>query len=107
MESNVTIKVTLVTFSNYLQYLGKEVFVEICCYEGGIIHPQKNILLGMNESYYYFKSLDKGDENIYWHNTTKCDEKYSIQVWDFSEFKVNYETETKSSFEEYLNCGEI
>lgn len=88
-------KVTLITFENYKQYIGKKVEVEICCYEGGMMYPDNNILVGMNESYFYFISEQGTDNEQMWHwevNEEKVKGKINctIRVWDFDEYKAYY-----------------
>lgn len=86
-------EVTLITFENYKQFVGKKVEVEISCYEAGMIYPDNNILVGMNESYFYFLS-DKGTENEQmWHWEAKEENEKgklncSIQVWDYEEYQA-------------------
>lgn len=53
-----------VNLDNYKKYLNKDVEVEISCYDGGVLYPSENILIGMNEFVFYFYS--KSDD-IFWH----------------------------------------
>ena len=82
--------VTSITFENYKSHIGKRVEVEICCYSGGMMYPDNNILLGMNEGNFYFKSEDEDGDNQYWHWTAIDDKECSIQVWDYDEYMEFY-----------------
>ncbi len=87
-------KITRITIDNFKNYLDKRVEVEICCYAYGMTYPDHNILIGMNEDFYYFKT----DEGEIWHWKTKDDEGKSgcsINVWDYDEFIKYYEEEAK------------
>lgn len=53
-----------VTFENYKEHIGKDVQVDIYCSEVGIIYPDDNILIGMNEGNFYFYSKE---DDTYWH----------------------------------------
>ena len=75
-----------ITFENYKNYIGKKVEVEICCYEGGMMYPDNNILVGMNEGYFYFLSEQGTEDEQMWHWETKEEKEKdklncSIQVW--------------------------
>jgi hypothetical protein len=86
-------KVTLVTFDNFKNYIGKKVEVEIACYDGGMMYPDNNILLGMNEGNFYFLSEQGGKDEQWWHWTSKSDEGTkgcSIRVWDYIEYEAFY-----------------
>jgi hypothetical protein len=74
-----------VTYENYKQHIGKKIEVEICCYEGGMMYPDDNILVGMNPDNFYFYS---NEDDVYWHwkSTDDKGEKHkqlncSIDVW--------------------------
>lgn len=78
---------TLITFNNYKQFIGKKVEVEINCDAGGMMYPDNNILIGMNEDYYYFLSEQGTEYEQMWHwVTSEKKEKNklycSIQVWN-------------------------
>lgn len=92
-------KVTLITFENYKNYIGKKVEVEICCYEAGMMYPDNNILVGMNEGYFYFLSEQGTEDEQMWHWETKEEKEKdklncSIQVWDYEEYKAYYDAST-------------
>lgn len=92
-------KVTLITFENYKSYIGKKVEVEICCYEGGMMYPDNNILAGMNEGYFYFLSEQGTEDEQMWHWEAKEEKEKgkldcSIQVWDYEEYKAYYDAST-------------
>ncbi len=86
-------KVTLITFENYKSFIGKKVEVEIACYSVGMCYPDNNILIGMNEGNFYFKSEEGTEDEQYWHwRTDKQEDKdCTIQVWDYVEYKAFYE----------------
>lgn len=74
-----------INIDNYKSYIGKKVEVEIYCYEGGMMYPDENILVGMNPDYFYFYSEE---DQTYWHWKAKDDESEkhkqlncSIDVW--------------------------
>ena len=71
-----------ITIDNFIKYIGEKVEVEIFCYEGGILYPDDNILVGMNPDYFYFYS--KEDE-IYWH--------WAARDNDITESKLNVSIE--------------
>ena len=79
-------KVTQITYDNFKKYLGKRVEVSITCYAAGIMHPDENILVGMNPDTYYFVSDKDTEDELYWHWTIEKnqDDKNSahIDVWD-------------------------
>lgn len=87
-------KVTSIKFDNFKDFIGKKVEVEICCYSGGMMYPDNNILLGMNEGNYYFISDKNTTDEVYWHWTAKNDSDCSISVWDYEEYKAFYESTT-------------
>lgn len=92
-------KVTLITFENFKSHIGKKVEVEICCYEGGMMYPDNNILLGMNEGNFYFLSEKDTEDEQWWHWTAISDsgkKGCSIQVWDYEEYKAFYDQSTES-----------
>lgn len=70
-----------VTLDNFKQYIGKNIDIQIYCYEAGFIVPENNILLGMNEEYFYFLSDKDTEYESYWHFKTKSDKKLSIDVF--------------------------
>lgn len=50
-----------------LELIGKNVKVDIMCYDGGIIHPEYNILMEITDTKYVFKSIDENfDEDLIW-----------------------------------------
>lgn len=78
-----------VTYENYKQHIGKKIEVEICCYESGMMYPNNNILVGMNERYFYFLSEQGTEEEQMWHWETNEEKKKSeffcsIQVWAYN-----------------------
>lgn len=88
-------KVTQITFENFKGFLCKKVEVEISCYSGGMMYPENNILVGMNEDNFYFLSEQGTDDEQYWHWTAKDDKDCSIRVWDYEEYKTFYEEAVK------------
>lgn len=87
-------KVTPIAFDNFKNYIGKKVEVEITCYAGGIMYPDDNTLVGMNEGTYYFVSEIGTDDEHFWHHTIEKDgdpkQMSYIQVWDYEEYKAFY-----------------
>lgn len=80
-----------ITIDNYINYIGKEVDVEIYCYEVGIMYPDNNVLVGMNFHYYYFHSED---DNIFWHYKIPTENKEidcSIEVYSKHKKKLKNE----------------
>lgn len=87
---------TKCTFQNFKDFLGKEVYVEICCYSGGMIHPDRNVLIGMNKGTYYFQSIEEHqDEPHYWHwqfnDGSTDDSDCSCDVFLYSTYQENME----------------
>jgi hypothetical protein len=78
----------MVSHANYRDYIGKKVVVEIFCYAGGMMYPDDNTLIGMNEDYYYFRSaeLDVNGNEIFWHFTSQSSKDQSISVWELEEY---------------------
>lgn len=95
-DKNNMKKVTLITFENFKNYVGKQIEVEIACYSGGIMYPDDNRLLGMNKGTFYFVSEEGTDNEYYWHHTAISDKECAIQVWDYEEYKKFYEDKTKN-----------
>lgn len=71
---------TLVNPENFNQFIGKDVIVNIACYEFGYTYPDDNILVGMNDSCYYFKSKTQG----FWHFEKDSSEKCNVEVFHFN-----------------------
>jgi hypothetical protein len=110
-----------VTFDNFKQHLNKRVEVEICCYEGGMMYPDDNVLIGMNQENFYFYSKE---DDVYWHwkATDDTGDKHSqlncsISVWakPIEETKESKENKAWEAFRdavydasprEYCNCKE-
>lgn len=92
-------KITPITYENFKSYTGKKVEVEITCYAGGIMYPDDNILIGMNEGNYYFVSEQGTEDELFWHHTieTGSDPKMIsyIQVWDYIEYASYYNPASK------------
>jgi glycine cleavage system aminomethyltransferase T len=83
-------KATFITFENYKQFVGKKVEVEICCDEAGMMYPDNNILVGMNDDYFYFMSEQGTEDECMWHWEVKEEKEKgklncSIQVWHCAE----------------------
>jgi hypothetical protein len=49
-----------ITFENYKEFIDKRIEIEICCYSGGMMYPDHNVLIGMNKGNYYFKNTGTG-----------------------------------------------
>lgn len=75
-----------INFENYKQYIGKKVEIEIACYSGGMMYPDNNVLIGMNEGNFYFLSEKGTEDEQYWHWHTKDDDDCTITVWDYNEY---------------------
>lgn len=79
--------VKTVTYDNYKSFIGKRVEVSITCYEVGMMYPDNNILIGMNENYYYFVSDKDTDNECYWHWEVESEKGFgkltmSIEVFE-------------------------
>lgn len=88
-------KVTQITFENYKQFIGKRIEVEITCYAYGMVYPDNNVLIGMNDGNYYFVSDKDTADECYWHWPVNKDviekDDCCIVVWDYEEYKAFYD----------------
>jgi len=74
-----------ITIENFTGYIGSEIILEICCYAAGIMYPERNILVGMNEKCAYFKSIEEDEEdNQYWHFHFPTDKSYSMVIYSIN-----------------------
>lgn len=95
-------KITRIDYGNFKEYVGKKIEVEISCYEGGMMYPENNTLVGMNPDNYYFISEQGTEDETYWHWPSKDDtgKKHeglncSINVWPKDEYDAYYNPASK------------
>lgn len=82
---------TRIGIDNYRQFLSKRVKVDIFSYSAGVVYPTENILIGMNDSFFYFYSDEEG---LFWHvacqpNGGNHEDEYSVEVYYSDDVNFN------------------
>lgn len=95
-----------ITFDNYKEYIGKKVEVQIGCRQFGLVYPDNNTFLGMNQGAYYFCGDYGSDDPQYWHFQLSDTDECSIDVFHYY-LQGTHTTEYKTFFTESIPYNNI